>query len=118
MKCLMTRAIAAVLVATASAMLSTAVWGRCAKGAEYEQPDAVKRRYPDPPVRFDTPAFAAGATGFTTYEQMLAYVRALAERTSNLSVSTAGYSQEGRVLPLLLFTRTPPKFGSDACGTR
>ena len=39
---------------------------QCAKGAEYTQSEAMKSRYPDPPQRIDTPAFAPGKTGYTT----------------------------------------------------
>lgn len=78
--------------------------GQCAQGAEYKQTDAVKQRYPDPPVRFDTPAFAPGKAGFTTHAEMMAYLEALAARAGNMLVRTAGWSQEGRVLPMLLFT--------------
>jgi hypothetical protein len=104
MELLTMRRVAAAFFLIACGVMSPAASAECARGAEYEQLDAVKRRYPDPDVRFDTPAFARDASGFTTYEQMLSYVRGLSERTTNLSVSTAGYSQEGRVVPLLLFT--------------
>lgn len=79
---------------------------QCAQGAEYKQTDAVKQRYPDPPVRFDTPAFAPGKAGFTTHAEMMAYLEALASRAGNMLVRTAGWSQEGRVLPVLLFTNS------------
>jgi hypothetical protein len=106
MEFMITRCMAAALLLVACGATSRAAWAQCAQGAEYEQLEAVKRRYPDPAVRFDTPAFAPGAVAFTTYEQMLSYVRGLSERSTNLFVSTAGYSQEGRMLPLLLFTNT------------
>jgi hypothetical protein len=100
------RCVAAALLLTACGAISPIAWAQCARGAQYEQLDAVKRRYPDPPVRFDTPAFAPGAVGFTSYEQMLSYVRGLSERATNMLVSTAGHSQEGRSVPLLLFTNS------------
>lgn len=80
--------------------------GQCVRGAEYRQSDAVKRRYPDPAVRFDTPAFAPGKTDFTTHDELMAYLAKLGERAGNLLVRTAGFSQEGRVLPVLLFTNS------------
>lgn len=79
---------------------------QCAQGAEYKQTDAVKQRYPDPPLRFDTPAFAPGKADFTTHAEMMAYLEALAARAGNMLVRTAGWSQEGRVLPMLLFTNS------------
>jgi len=77
---------------------------RCVRGAEYTQSDAVKRRYPDPPVQFDTPAFAAGKTGYTTHAEMMAYLEALAGRTDNMLVRVAGHSQERRAVPAVFFT--------------
>jgi hypothetical protein len=79
---------------------------QCAPDVEYKQSDAVKRRYPDPPVRFDTPAFAAGKSAFTTHDEMMDYLEKLGERAGNMLVRTGGYSQEGRVLPVLLFTNS------------
>ena len=79
-------------------------WGQCAKGAEYAQSDAVRQRYPDPAVRFDTPAFAPGKTTFTTHEEMVGYLAKLADRSGNMLMRIAGHSQEGRVLPMLVFT--------------
>ena len=89
-----------VLAASAPAL------AQCAQGAEYKQAEAVKQRYPDPPVRFDTPAFAPDKAGFTTHAEMMAYLEALAARAGNMLVRTAGWSQEGRVLPMLVFTNS------------
>src|SRR5688572_26340633 len=77
---------------------------QCARGVEYQQSEAVKRRYPDPPLTFDTPAFAPGKTGFTTHDELVAYLGKLSARAGNLLVRTAGWSQEGRVLPVLVFS--------------
>lgn len=98
------RAIVGMLLAMSCAATSSAGWAQCVRGAEYEQADAVKRRYPDPAVRFDTPALAPDAAGFTTYEDMLSYVQRLSGRTDNMVVRTAGFSQEGRAVPLLVLT--------------
>ena len=40
----------------------------------YQQSAEVRARYPDPPVRYDTPGFRPGRTDFTSHEEMLAYV--------------------------------------------
>ena len=98
------RVIVGMLLAMSCAATSSAGWAQCVRGAEYEQADAVKRRYPDPAVRFDTPALAPDAAGFTTYEEMLSYVQQLSGRTDNMVVRTAGFSQEGRAVPLLVLT--------------
>ncbi len=86
---------------------------QCAKGAEYAQSDAVKSRYPDPPHRFDTPAFEAGKTGFTSYGEMNAYLQRLARGSRNLFVRTAGQSQEGRSIPALVLTNAGRFTGPD-----
>ena len=77
---------------------------QCVPGREYQQSEAVKSRYPDPPVRFDTPGFAPGKTGFTSHEEMMRFVQALARRSDVMRVRTIGESQEGRALPLLVFS--------------
>ncbi|HEV7390038.1 MAG TPA: M14 family metallocarboxypeptidase, partial [Burkholderiales bacterium] len=81
-------------------------YSQCVAGAEYQQSEAVKRRYPDPPVRFTTPAFEPGKTGFTSQEEMMAFLEILSKRAGNMKILEAGYSQEGRAIPALLFTST------------
>src|SRR5215207_8462694 len=96
-----------------AALCAPLVHAQCAKGSEYRQSDAVRSRYPDPQHRFDTPAFAAGKTGFTTYPEMMAYVQRLARGSRNLYVRTAGQSQEGRTIPALILTNAGRYTGSD-----
>jgi hypothetical protein len=81
-------------------------YSQCVAGAEYQQSEPVKRRYPDPPVRFTTPAFEPGKTGFTSQEEMMAFLEILSKRAGNMKILEAGYSQEGRAIPALLFTST------------
>src|SRR5687768_8248480 len=95
------------LAAAALAMFTlwpTRAPAQCAPDVEYRQSDAVRQRYPDPPLRFATPAFASGKSGFTTHDEMMAYLESLAGRAGNMLMRTAGHSQEGRVLPVLVFT--------------
>ena len=98
------RVAAAGLALTLYALCPAHARAQCAPDVEYTQSEAVKRRYPDPPVRFDTPAFAAGKTDFTTHGEMMEYLEKLADRAGNMLVRMAGYSQEGRAMPLLVFT--------------
>jgi hypothetical protein len=86
---------------------------QCAAGAEYHQTEAVKRRYPDPAVKFETPAFAPGKTGYTSYEEMTAFVRKLSTGARNMRIVTAGRSQEDRVIPALVFTNDGRYTGAD-----
>lgn len=92
-------------------ILTPAAWAQCARGSEYAQSEALRARYPDPALTFDTPAFAPGKTGFTTHEEMTAYLDRLAGRSRSMVVRTIGLSQEGRTLPALFFTRAGA-FGS------
>ena len=80
---------------------------QCAPDAEYQQSEAVKRRYPDPPVRFDTPAFAAGKSGFTTHDEMMDYLEKLARPAR----ATCWYApratrRKAACMPVLLFTNS------------
>lgn len=80
------------------------VYAQCAVGPQYQQTEAVKRRYPDPQARFETPAFAQGKTGYTSHEEMMSFLERLSRRAGNMRVLTAGKSQEGRTIPALVFT--------------
>jgi len=73
---------------------------------QYRQSDAVKARYPDPPVSYQTPGFQAGRTDFTSNEEMLAFVYDLQARANNVQVRIAGRSQEGRPIPLLVLSNS------------
>ncbi|MBV8538576.1 MAG: M14 family metallocarboxypeptidase, partial [Alphaproteobacteria bacterium] len=73
-----------------------------AKGAA--EPAAVAARFPDPPVTYDTPAFAPGKPDFTSQPELMAYAEQLKRRTVQLRLRIAGHSQQGRDIPLLVFT--------------
>src|SRR5688572_19622431 len=92
------------LASIVCAGVAAPVLAQCAPDRPYEQSEAVKRRYPDPPVQFDTPAFAAGKKDFTSHEELMRFVEELARGTDNLLVRRAGYSQESRALPALVFS--------------
>ena len=95
------------------AAAAPSVQAQCARGAEYVQTEAVKSRYPDPPLRIDTPAFAQGKSGYTSYEEMMAYVQRLARGSRHLYIRTAGQSQEARTIPALIFTDYGRYTGTD-----
>ncbi|HKA43225.1 MAG TPA: M14 family metallocarboxypeptidase [Burkholderiales bacterium] len=69
----------------------------------YRQSEAVRLRYPDPSMRFDTPGFAPGRTDFTSQQEMMQFISALQPRARNMEVRVAGHSQEGRAIPVLVF---------------
>jgi hypothetical protein len=71
----------------------------------YKQSEAVKKRYPDPPVRFETPGFAPGKTDFTSHEEMMHFLHGLQRKApGNLQLRVIGESEEGRSIPMLVLT--------------
>ncbi len=68
------------------------------------EPDAVARRFPDPDVRYNTPAFKPGRQDFTTHAEMLAFLEASAQRAPQVKIETLGRSQRGLPIPLAILT--------------
>lgn len=80
------------------------------------EPAAVAARFADPAVRYDTPAFRDGRADLPTHDEMLAFVRAVAERhPARVRVDTIGASQDGR--PMVLVTLSGPQGPSAALPT-
>ena len=80
---------------------------------EYVEAPAVAARYSDPAVDIATPAFAPGKTDFTSQSELEAFVDDLGRRSRDLRVRIAGYSQEHRAIPLLVFARPAAATGGD-----
>jgi hypothetical protein len=80
---------------------------------EYVEAPAIAARYPDPVVEIATPAFALGKTDFTSQTELEAFVDDLVRRSRDLRVRVAGYSQEHRAIPLLVFARPSVALGGD-----
>lgn len=101
----------------ASAALSWIAGGQahaqCVAGREYRQGEAVKARYPDPPVQFATPAFRPGKSDFTSHDEMMRFLRNLARSADNLHLRTAGHSQEAREIPALVFSNSGYRRAAD-----
>lgn len=74
-------------------------------GKEYSQPEKVLKLYPDPDVRFETPAFTSGQERFTSQEEMIQFLRKLDESSPWTVMKSLGRSQEGREMPVLFFKR-------------
>jgi len=72
---------------------------------EYVETAAVAARFPDPAVDIPTPAFLAGRADFTSQDEMMAFVAAVAVRSRDARLLLPGVSQEGRAIPLLAFAR-------------
>ncbi|MSP41085.1 MAG: peptidase M14 [Deltaproteobacteria bacterium] len=74
--------------------------------SEYHQSEAVKRRYGDPKMKFDTPGFASGKSDFTGHEEMMEFIYALQAKANNMSSRIIGYSQEGRAIAAMIFSNS------------
>ncbi len=70
---------------------------------------AVMARFPDPPVRYATPAFEPGRASFTSQSEMQAQLRALAREARQgalrAQLLVAGASQTGQPIEALLLSR-------------
>jgi hypothetical protein len=85
---------------------SSIVLAEDVEAEEYRQSEAVKQRYPDPAVAFSTPGFAPGKTDFTSHDEMMAFLHQLHGQADNMSLRILGYSQEGRAIPMLVFSNS------------
>jgi zinc carboxypeptidase len=95
---------AAVLALLWCVSLAPALHAQFDPARAYRQSEAVKQRYPDPAVQFDTPGFAPGRADFTSHEEMTRYLSRLQQQAGNLQVRIVGASQEGRAIPLLVLS--------------
>ena len=91
---------------------SAAVLGPPAQA--YDEPDAVKARFPDPAVRYATPGFAPGRSDFTTHDELVLWLADLSTRAASVRVRTIGESQEGRSIPMLVLSNAPIASAADA----
>jgi hypothetical protein len=82
------------------------LWAQFNPERAYGQTEAVARHYPDPAMRFETPGFAPGKTDFTSHQEMMDFIYALQKTSSNVQVRIIGASQEGRVIPMLVFSNS------------
>ena len=93
------------VVALLAAVLPLSVFAQFDPARAYQQSEAVKKRYPDPPVRFDTPGFAPGKADFTSHEEMMAFLYGLQRKApGNVQLRVIGESEEGRSIPMLVLT--------------
>lgn len=68
------------------------------------EPEAIARRYPDPAVSFSTPGFNSGRGDFPSHAEVLAFLDDLARSSPRVKLETAGRSQRGLALPLVLLS--------------
>jgi hypothetical protein len=80
----------------------------------YQEAPDVTARYPDPQMKYTTPAFAPGKQDFTSQDELMAFLEALATRAPAMHMEIGSHSQQGRVLPVLLFSRAQHAIGNGA----
>jgi len=80
----------------------------------YRQSAGVLQRYPDPVVAYDTPGFRAGRGDFTSHREMLDFVGRLQRESDAVQLRTAGISQEGRSIPVLILSGPDVKTVADS----
>lgn len=90
------------------------VWAAFDPTTAYREASEVAARYPDPIVSFTTPAFATGKQDFTSQSEMMIYLRQLSERAPLMRLDAEAKSQQGRELPILLFSHDQRMIGSGA----
>ena len=100
----------AALAALAAAFAASAEYD---PATQYVEAPAVAARFPDPAAAIRTPAFAPGRTDFTTQAELEAFVGDLALATRDLRVRILGRSQQGRAIPLLVFSRPATAAGGE-----
>lgn len=69
--------------------------------------EAVAARFPDPPLRYDTPGLREGRDEYTTPQEMANLLRTLAERPGGPRLLDVGRSSVGRAIEALHFSRGP-----------
>ncbi len=68
------------------------------------EPSAVAARYADPATSYRTPGFKPGRTDFASHAEVLAYLHELSSQHHQLALETAGKSQKGRDIPLVILS--------------
>jgi hypothetical protein len=77
----------------------------------YREAAEVAARFPDPDVHYSTPAFAAEKQDFTSQDELMAFLRDLSGRAASMRLDASARSQQGRELPVLLFSRDQNALG-------
>jgi hypothetical protein len=94
----------AAVAALAATMAATGAFAQLDPAKLLREAPEVAARYPDPPLRYETPAFRDGRSDLTSHAEAMAFVERLAEGSKHLRILQAGSSQRGRPVPLLMLT--------------
>lgn len=79
----------------------------------YDPPQHVLDLFPEPNYTFNTPSFTEGQKSFTSQEQMMSFLRDLNEKTEHMRMEIIGHSNEGREIPMLLYTKSKSEDSED-----
>ncbi|WP_159566026.1 M14 family metallopeptidase [Budvicia diplopodorum] len=72
----------------------------------YQEIPAIVKQFPEPNVDMGTPALVKDKIDFTSQKEMEAFIRTLSKSTSAMKVKVIGQSQQGRDIPLLVFSES------------
>ncbi|BFN03710.1 M14 family metallopeptidase [Clostridium tetani] len=70
-----------------------------------KQPEnIIKKHFPKPAGPILTPAFKEGKKDFTSHDEMMEFIYDLQKTSNHMKVSIIGQTQEGKPIPLLIFS--------------
>lgn len=71
----------------------------------YKQPkNIIEKYYSKPAGNILTPAFKEGKSDFTSHDEMMEFIYDLQKNSDHMKVSIIGQTQEGKPIPLLIFS--------------
>ncbi|KAJ52083.1 hypothetical protein BD780_000057 [Clostridium tetanomorphum] len=72
----------------------------------YKQtPEIIQNYFPKPQEPIFTPAFTKGKENFTSHEEMMKFIYDLQKSSQYMKVAIIGETQEGKPIPLLIFSK-------------
>ncbi|MFJ5718138.1 M14 family metallopeptidase [Neobacillus sp. NPDC093127] len=74
-------------------------------GPSYVQPENIAHLFPKPAMQFQTPGFEKGKVAFTSQEEMMSFLKKLANKNKHVHLDIIGQSLEGREIPIIVFTK-------------
>lgn len=84
-------------------------WSAFAKydpAKNYQEIPAIVKQFPEPNVDMGTPALVKDKIDFTSQQEMETFISELSKNTPSMTVRIIGQSQQGRNIPLLIFSNS------------